>query len=224
MFPAALLTCDCFLAYARARIDQCAELATLLLEKLAFIEIAAYTTYISWEAEDARITYSVYRANIEAINDALRSIDCAMPALRSIDCAMPALRSIDCAMPALRTPDATAVTVNDISVALRTHCQAVRDLMPPLLRLRIPEVDTVLSAAYDKLQRQLEHVERLQHRVLILVPILRRQYMASQPYVDSWNQAVDERPFGELVYLCSVYENRLLRFRVENYVVHDEAD
>ena len=204
MFPAALLTCDCFLAYARARIDQCAELATLLLDKLAFIEIAAYTTYISWEAEDARITYPLYRANIEAINDALRSIDCAMPALR--------------------TPDATAVTVNDISVALRTHCQAVRDLMPPLLRLRIPEVDTVLSAAYDKLQRQLEHVERLQHRVLILVPILRRQYMASQPYVDSWNQAVDERPFGELVFLCSVYENRLLRFRVENYVVHDEAD
>ena len=204
MFPAAMLTCDCFLAYARARIDQCAELATLLHDKLAFVEIAAYTTYISWEAVDVRITYAEYRANVEAINDALRSIDCAMPALH--------------------TPDTAAVSVNDISVALRTHCQAVRDLLPPLLRLRIPEVDTALSPAYDKLQRQLEQVERLQHRVLILVPILRRQYMASQPYVDSWNQTVDERPFDELVYLCSVYEKRLLRFRVENYVVHDESD
>jgi hypothetical protein len=203
MFPAAMLTCDCFLAYARARIDQCAELAAVLLDKLAFIEIATYTTYISWEAQDATITYAAYRANVDAINDALRSIECAMPALH--------------------TPDTTAVAANDISVALRTHCHAVRDLLPPLLRLRIPEVDAALSAAYDGLQRQLEHVERIQHRVLILVPILRRQYMASPPYVDSWNQVVDERPLDELVYLCSVYENRLLRFRVESYVV-DDAD
>jgi hypothetical protein len=208
MFPSNLLTSDFFLSYAHARLEKCIELATLVHDKLAFVEISAYSTFLEWEATDTGMTYREYHQNIEGINDALRSIECCMPALHTF--------------PDVHTAAPSQAT--DLSVALRVQCQSVRDLLPPLLRLRIPEIDAALSSTYDKLQRQLEQVIMLQHRVLILIPILRKQFMRSPQYIQSWNLSVHECSLREVVYLVSAFENRLLRFRVNNYVVHDDHD
>jgi hypothetical protein len=207
MFPSNLLTSDFFLSYAHARLEKCSEMATLVHDKLAFVESSAYTTFLEWEA-GRDMTYRQYRENVEDINDALRSIECCMPALYT-------LPHVHAAAPSQAT---------DLSVALRVECQSVRDLLPPLLRLRVPEITAALSSTYDKLQRQLEQVVGLQHRVLIVIPILRKQFMRSPQYIQSWNLSIEDCSLRELVYLVSAFENRLLRFRVNNYVVHDDQD
>jgi hypothetical protein len=201
MFPPSLLTSDFFLAYAHARLERCTELATTLRDKLAFVETAAYTTFLEREAEDA-MPYSEYRKQIEGINDVLRSIECAMPALH-------------------RPARAAAPEPTDLSVALRGQCEAVRDLVPPLLDLGLPEVNAVLLSPYDRLERELEHVAALQHRVLIVLPILRSQFMRSEEYVEQWNVCVGQCSFQEVIFIVSAFENRLLRFRVNHYAVHD---
>ena len=208
MFPPNLLTSDFFLSYAHGRLEKCIGLATLVHDKLAFVEISAYSTFLEWEAANTGMTYREYRQNIEGINDALRSIDCCMPALYTL--------------PHVQTAAHSQAT--DLSVALRDQCQSVRDLLPPLLGLNIPEITAALSSTYDKLQRQLEQLVVLQHRVLILIPILRKQFMRSPQYIQSWNQSVQDCSLREVVYLVSAFENRLLRFRVNNYVVHDDQD
>ena len=208
MFPSNLLTSDFFLSYAHVRLEKCIELATLLREKLTFVEVSAYSTFLEWEAVDVRMTYPEYRQNIEGINDALRSIECSMPALHTLPHVQPTAQS----------------QATDLSVALRAQCQSVRDLLPPLLRLRIPEITAVLSSTYDKLERQLEHVMALQHRILIVIPILRSQFMRTPEYIQSWNESIEQCSLREVVYLVSAFENRLLRFRVNHYVVRDDLD
>ncbi len=207
MFPASLITSDFFLSYAHARIEKCLDLAAGLHKKLAFVEISAYTTFLDWEAPQNKIPYREYKKRIESVNDALRSIECSMPALHRHPCLLDAV------------DDPT-----DLSVALRGQCRAVRDLVPALLGLEIPDVIAALAPAYDKLQRKLEHVMALQHRVLIVVPILRAQFMRTPQYIESWNESVIKCSLREVIFLVSAFENRLLRFRVNHYLVHDDPD
>jgi hypothetical protein len=168
MFPSTLLTSDFFLSHAHSRIEKCLELATLLYDKLTFIEFSAYTTFLQWEAANTEMTYDEYQQNIENINDALRSIQCCMPPLNK-------LPNVE------NTPETT-----DLNVELRNHCQSVRDLVPTLLRLDIPEITDFLSAI---------------------------------------NRSVRTHSCLELIFIVSAFENRLLRFSVNNYVVHhDQGD
>jgi hypothetical protein len=207
MFPAALITSDCFLAYALARIETCSEVATALLDKLAYVEVAAYSTFLEWADAESNMTYREYRQRTEGINDALRAIETAMPALHR----HPSIRD---ALPA----------ANDLSVSLRAHCCAVRDLVPALLGLGLPDATAVLATPYDKLERQLERVMILQHRVLIVVPILRQQFLRSPEYLERWNEPADKCSLREVIFLVSAFENRLLRFRVNHYLVRDDPD
>lgn len=207
MFPAALITSDYFLGYALARIETCSDSATALLDKLAFVEVAAYSTFLEWADADSSMTYREYRLATEGINDALRAIETAMPALHSTP----------------RTFDAVAAA-NDLSVSLRAHCGAVRDLVPALLGLGLPDVTAVLASPYDKLQRQLERIMALQHRVLIVVPILRQQFLRTPQYFQMWDNPVNERSLREVVFLVGAFENRLLRFRVNHYLVDADTD
>ena len=207
MFPAALITSDFFLAYAHARVEKCIGLAATLHEKLAFVEVSSYSTFLEWETEDCKLPYSEYKQRIEGVNDALRSIECSMPALHRHPCLLDAV------------DDTT-----DLSVALREQCRAVLELVPALLSLALPDVTAALLPAYDKLERKLEHVMALQHRVLIVVPILRSQFMQSPQYLERWNQSVGKCSLRELIFLVSAFENRLLRFRVHHYLVHDDPD
>ncbi len=207
MFPPALLTSDFFLAYAHARVDKCLGLAASLREKLAFVEVSAYSTVLEWETEDCRLPYREYKQRIDGVSDALRAIESAMPALHRHP----------------RLADA-ADGPTDLSVALREQCRAVRELVPPLLGLGLPDVTAALAPAYDKLQRKLEHVMALQHRVLIVVPILRSQFMQSPQYLEQWNAYVAKTTLREIIFLVSAFENRLLRFRVHHYLVHDDPD
>ena len=206
MFPSTLLTSDFFLSHAHSRIEKCLELATLLYDKLTFIEFSAYTTFLQWEAANTEMTYDEYQQNIENINDALRSIQCCMPPLNK-------LPNVE------NTPETT-----DLNVELRNHCQSVRDLVPTLLRLDIPEITDFLSATYDKLERQLEQVMTIQHRVLILIPILRKQFLRCPQYLEQINRSVRTHSCLELIFIVSAFENRLLRFSVNNYVVHHDQD
>lgn len=207
MFPPTLLTSDFFLAYAHARIEKCAELAAMLREKLAFVEVSAYSTFLEWEEPQTQLPYREYKQRVEGVNDALRAIECAMPALHRHPCIPDAV------------PDAT-----DLSVVLRDQCRAVRDLVPPLLGLALPDVTAFLAPAYDRLERQLEHVMALQHRVLIVIPILRSQFMQTPQYIQSWNESAGQCSLREVIFLVSAFENRLLRFRVNHYLVHDDPD
>jgi len=207
MFPPGLITSDFFLAYAHARVDQCIRLAATLHEKLVFVETSAYETFLEWETEDCKLPYREYKQRIDGISDALRAIECAMPALHR--------------HPLL--PDA-ADGPTDISVALREQCRAVRELVPALLGLGLPDVTAALAPAYDRLERNLEHVMGLQHRVLIVVPILRSQFMHSPQYLEQWNASVPKISLREIIFLVSAFENRLLRFRVHHYRVHDDPD
>jgi len=207
MFPPALLTSDFFLAYALARVDKCIGLAATLHEKLVFVEVSAYETFLQWETEDCKLPYREYKQRIDGVNDALRAIECAMPALHRHP----------------RLPDA-ADGPTDLSVALREQCRAVRELVPALLGLGLPDVTAALAPAYDRLQRKLEHVMALQHRVHIVVPILRSQFLHSPQYLEQWNASVDKISLREVIFLVSAFENRLLRFRVHHYLVHDDPD
>jgi hypothetical protein len=203
MFPSELLTSDFFLSYAHSRLEKCLQVAKLLYDKLTFVEISSYTTFLQWEAENTEMTFSEYKQNIESINDALRSIQCCMP-------------------PLYKLPHVAAQT--DLSVTLRSHCQSVRDFIPMLLRLDIPEITAFLSATYEKLERQLEHIMALQHRVLIIIPILRKQFLSSPEYIEDTNRSVETCTLYEVMYIVSAFENRLLRFHVNNYVVHHDPD
>lgn len=207
MFPPALITSDFFLAYAHARIEKCIGLAATLHEKLAFVEVSAYSTFLEWAADDCKLPYREYKQRIEGVADALRAIECSMPALHRHP----------------RLPDAVDCPT-DLSVALREQCRAVRELVPALLSLALPDVTAALLPAYDKLERKLEHVMALQHRVLIVVPILRSQFMHSPQYLEQWNASVSKISLREVIFLVSAFENRLLRFRVHHYLVHDDPD
>ena len=207
MFPSTLITSDYFLAYALARIEACGAQADVLLDKLAFVEVSAYSTFLEWADRESQMTFREYRQLTEGVNDALRAIECSVPALHKQPCLREAV------------PEA-----NGISVALRAHCRAVRDLVPALLDLGLPEVTAVLAAPYDKLERRLERVMALQHRVLIVVPILRQQFLRSPQYYEHWQDPVDQCSLREIIFLVGAFENRLLRFRVNYYPVRDDPD
>jgi len=207
MFPSTLITSDYFLAYALARIEACDDLAAVLLEKLAFVEVSSYSTFLEWADGESKLTFREYRQRTESINDALRAIDCSMPPLHKH-------HDLRAAVPG----------ANDISVALRASCREVRDLIPALLGLGLPDVTAALAAPYDKLERLLERVMALQHRVLIVVPILRQQFLRSPQYFETWEDPANECSLREVIFLVGVFENRLLRFRVHHYPVRDDPD
>lgn len=207
MLPADVLTSDPFMSHVRNRIDKCAELASLTYDALEFVEMCSYVTLMQWgDGENTEHDPAQYRDNIERINISLREVDCCMPPLHVTPC------------------NNHASNQTDLSRKLLLLCVSVRDVVPALLSLRIPAITALLSAEYEKLERKLAALMLLQYKVLMLVPIVRRNFIKSRHYIDSINGCVNDFNLRELIFIVGAYENRLLRFRVHNYVVHDDDD
>lgn len=206
MFPAGFLTSDPFISHVRDRIDKCAEIATLTYNALEFVETCAYTNLVQWGHDIERCDCDAYMQNIERISLALREIDCCMPALHVTPYGK-------------ETPNNT-----DLSRKLKALCVSVRDVVPALLSLRIPAIDNLLSSEYDKLDRKLADLTVLQHKVLLLVPVVRKNFLRSPAYFAPLDDLVDNLDLRELIFVIGAYENRLLRFRVHHYAVHDDDD
>jgi len=206
MFPAGLLTSDPFISHIRDRIDKCAEMANLTYNALEFVETCAYATLLQWDDGFEEGDCGPYMHSIERISIALREIDCCMPPLHV-------------------TPyESEASNNTDLSRKLKALCDSVRGVVPALLSLRIPAIDKVLSSEYDKLDRKIAELMVLQHKVLIIVPMVRRNFLKSPHYIVPINELVTDIDLRELIFIIGAYENRLLRFRVHHYAVHDEDD
>jgi hypothetical protein len=206
MFPADLLTSDPFMSHIRDRIDKCAELASLTYNALEFVETCAYATLLQWDDDIQHGDSGPYMHNIERISTALREIDSCMPPLHV-------------------TPYANETSNNtDLSRKLKALCESVRDVVPALLSLRIPAIDKLLSSEYDKLDRKIAELMVLQHKVLIIVPMVRKHFLRSPQYLVPVNEFVNDLDVRELIFVIGAYENRLLRFRVHHYAVHDEDE
>jgi len=209
MFPAGLLVSDPFTSHVCDRIHKCAELASLTYDTLEFVEMCSYVTLLQWgegdgDGEDIR-DHAQYRDNIERISISLREIDCCMPPLH------------------FNAGTHHASNQTDLSRKLRDLCASVRDVVPALLSLNIPAITAMLSTEYDKLERKLEQLMVLQYKVLMLVPVVRTNFLRSRQYIASVNERVDDFDLREMILIVGAYENRLLRFRVHNYTVHDDA-
>lgn len=210
MFPADLLTSDSFLSYVQNRIEECSRIASLTYNELAFVEMCSYSTLLQWGHGSGHAIgqsdYRQYEDTIERINVSLREIDCCMPPLHITQ----------------HASDAPKQT--DLSRKLQAHCAAVRDVVPALLSLGIPAINDLLSSKYDKLERQIGNLMVLQHKVLIIVPMVRRNFLQSSQYIASVNESVLHLNLRELIFIIGAYENRLLRFRIHNYAVHEDID
>ena len=192
------------MSHIRNSIDKCAEMASLTYNALEFVETCSYATLLEWDDGFEQGDCGPYMHNIERISMTLREIDCSMPPLHV-------------------TPYLSEASNNtDLSRKLKTLCESVRDVVPALLSLRIPAIDKLLSSEYDKLDRKLAELMVLQHKVLIIVPMVRRNFLKSPQYIVPIGELVDDLDLRELIFVIGAYENRLLRFRVHNYAVHHD--